>query len=102
MPKINCYNIPKETIIDVSTELTKELSLILEIPKERFSFIDLGDQTIIQEGKEVLGKPSINVCWKERPEETIIEVASLIKKHFNNYGVVELPLYFENIFKKIK
>ncbi len=102
MPKINCYNLSKETLIEVSSVLTEELSLTLEIPKDRFSFIDLGEQTIIKEGKVVKGKPSITICWKERPEETILKVAAVIKKHFKSKGIEELPIYFENIFKKIK
>ncbi|ADO83855.1 DUF1904 family protein [Ilyobacter polytropus] len=103
MPKILCQNIKEETISEVSKDLTLELADILGIPKERISFIVPScEEFIIKEGEKSKAPHYIKITWRERPEDLMQAVAKSIKAHFSKAGVDNSPIYFENIFKKIK
>ncbi|WP_372715208.1 DUF1904 family protein [Ilyobacter sp.] len=103
MPKILCQNIKEETISDVSKELTLELADILGIPKERISFIVPScEEFIIKEGEKSKAPHYVKITWGERPEDLMQAVAKSIKSHFSKVEINNLPIYFENIFKKIK
>lgn len=101
MPRIECHNIDTQLIRDISPQLTKELSLALEIPTERFSFIIPNSSIVIKEGVIVTPPISIVVHWKERPENIIFKTSEIIKNHLEGVGINDFPIYFENIFRKI-
>lgn len=105
MPHIRIRALPESTVQKLSSELPKELALILKTPIDNFTVEKIASQ-FYRDGKAVEGDPMIEILWFDRGQEQQNQAAKktyeIVKAHCNAeyIAVVFTPLgkssYYEN------
>ena len=101
MPKLLCRGMDEKLVKEVSKNLTKDLSELLEIPTDRFTFtVPVSEEKLIKDGEYATQAPHVRITWFERPETLMEGAAKLVRKHFNQIGIEKVEIYYENLYKK--
>ena len=96
MPRIECRSVDELTIKQISTDLTSELADFCQIGRERFSYVPVSGEIIV-DGESARSKPYIKVFWFKRSPDEQKGAAEIISKHFKAAGIKSLSVYFENL-----
>lgn len=104
MPQIIFKAVTEQTVAAISTDLTAQLSQIIDTPEEWFS-VEYHPHVFYCKGEKVAHTPMVQVWWFERGQETQDLVAVAIDRLLREQGYthieisfhpLERPKYYEN------
>jgi hypothetical protein len=98
MPYVNCYNLDKEEVLELSNEILAELASACKCPKDWFCFNGINGYSIV-ENELKKDFVLIKIEWFKRDEATKQAVVQIIDKTLRAKGYNEIVVTFSDIDK---